>query len=332
MISKELIQKFLRSNCSAEEEQSVIEWYNSFDAKDDPYEHLTADKRAELRERMLGNILRAAGPVKKRYAVLKYWYYSAGAAAIIVFMLNIGVFTKKIKVHSQQEVAELTFFNSTRMLYKKVLPDKSIVWVSPGSKIEYPQVFKGNFREVNLYGESFFEVTKDHAHPFIIHSPNMITKVWGTSFRVTDHPGSGIAEVVVVTGKVSVSSINKKNGSKQEATKEEGVMLTPKQGVVYSSQMKQLKLENVSPSSAINIWNKAQLEFNNVPLKDAVDTLNKQLGIQLILNDQELAQSKIQADFRGKNVPEILNVLSKLLNLTYVTDGRRFVLQKGTAN
>lgn len=341
-ISPELIQKYLSGACSPEEEHIVLNWYNSFEIKADPYDQLNIHQRHELRLRMLANIESGISPAQNgktgTLKIIKYIGYVLGAAATILLFIKVPGFLNNQKQHQSASYVlneEVSITNRTHTIYKQVLPDKSIAWLSPGAHISYHKVFSKNLREIKLSGESFFEVTKDKAHPFVIYSDHITTRVWGTSFRVHDSKNAATAEVAVVTGKVSVEIAA---GGKREslfATKaglNNNVMLLPRQKVVYGKINHDLKVGRVAELSSLNIWQKADLSFEKTSLHDVIQALNKQFNVEIVLQDKTLNNYILQADFNDQSLPDIMEMLKKLLKLTYVTDGEKFTLQKEYTN
>jgi ferric-dicitrate binding protein FerR (iron transport regulator) len=195
------------------------------------------------------------------------------------------------------------------------------VWLSPGAQLKYSKVFTGNTRQVSMSGESFFEVTKNPAKPFIINSGHIITKVWGTSFRVRDIKGAATADVTVVTGKVSVKSAadEKQNGAVNE------VMLYPKQQVVFNHN--NLKTNKQAPTRELMIWQKMNLSFDNAPLKQVATTLDKDFDVNISITNDTIKSYTLNADFNGLNLPEILEILHKTLNVSYDIAGGNISLR-----
>jgi transmembrane sensor len=74
------------------------------------------------------------------------------------------------------------------------LPDGTQVWLNSGSKISYGNDFTGSMRQVNLKGEAFFDVVKDPARPFIIHTDAIDITVLGTAFNVRSYPDEKVGE------------------------------------------------------------------------------------------------------------------------------------------
>jgi ferric-dicitrate binding protein FerR (iron transport regulator) len=341
-VSPELIQKYLSGACSPEEEAMVLNWYNSFESKTDPYDQLNVQQRQELRLRMLMNIESGLNADQKgktgSLKFLKYIGYTLAAAAVVLLFLKIPGFLndqKGIQPNAYTQDEEIVITNHTATIYKQILPDKSIVWLSPGAHVSYHKVFRKDLRVVKLSGESFFEVTKDKAHPFVIYSGHLTTRVWGTSFRVHDSEGDATAEVAVVTGKVSVEIADENKPKKIVDAKtawNSNVMLLPRQKVIYEKSRHDLKVGRVAELSSLNMWNKADLSFDKTSLHDVIQALNKQFNVEIMLRDKDLNGYVLQADFTDQSLPDIMEMLKKLLKLSYVTDGRKFTLQKEISN
>ncbi len=340
-ISPELIQKYLKGNCSLEEEALVLNWYNSFESMADPYYELSPQQQEDLKDRMLRNIESEIGesPNEKHGGIkyLRYFVYLiAGAAAIFLILntprvLNTTTNNQFQANNSSIPDEQIIITNKTKTIYKQILPDNSIVWLSPDAQIKYHKIFKKNLREITLSGESFFEVTKDKKHPFVIYSDNITTRVWGTSFRVRDIKNAATAEVAVITGKVSVEIAqgNKRGGLfRSNSSSISNVMLLPKQMVTYKKVENNLQIGKTNKTPSLSIWEKTDLSFDKIPLGDVIHTLNKQYHVEIILHDKKLENLLLRADLNDQSLPDVLEMLKKSLKLTYVTDGKKFTLQR----
>jgi ferric-dicitrate binding protein FerR (iron transport regulator) len=52
-----------------------------------------------------------------------------------------------------------------------------------------------------IYQEKFFEISKNQKKPFFVFANEIVTKVVGTSFRITAYDNQPNIEVLVRTGK-----------------------------------------------------------------------------------------------------------------------------------
>jgi len=326
-ISPELIEKYLAGKCNADEEAAVLNWFNATENEPDAYDQLSPEAKQALEDRLILGIrekIRLSEPPVKKF---NYYWAGAIAASILIF-ITIGLLWYKQPAANKSTVINdnVRIVNTGQKIKKVTLPDGSTAWLSPGTMVAYDRTFNREFRTVSLTGESFFDVKKDHAHPFIVRTAHMSTKVWGTSFSVKDNEHALRAEVAVVTGKVSVAIADR---NKDVAD----VMLHPQQKAVWQVTAKKtdkLEVSLVEKHSVLKIWGKTSLSFNDVSLREAVRVLQQQFDVIIMLpdGDHDLAEAKLQADFSNQSLPEIMEVLEKLLNVSYVTDGKKFVLQR----
>ena len=95
-----------------------------------------------------------------------------------------------------QEVEYNVLTTSKQGNIKIVLYDGSLVWLNAGSELRYPNTFVENQRVVYLKGESYFDVTKDRSHPFIVKTISSEISVLGTSFNVNARENSCVTTLV----------------------------------------------------------------------------------------------------------------------------------------
>lgn len=331
-ISVELLEKYINGKCTAEENALVQEWYFSFEKEHDLISDMSASEQEALGEHIYNHILQNISDLgnntpelpaeRSNYRVLKTWYGVAGIAAIFLIFITI-LYNNHPQVKSQQSAgintADLVAItNKTRQIYKIRLPDNSMVWLSPGAQLTCPKTFGPRFRAVSMSGECFFEVTKNHARPFIINSRSIVTKVWGTSFRVRDNIQERSADVSVVTGKVSVC-INEKNNDNVDILKPGAgeIMLYPHQKVIYLADQHILKPENTVNEPSLQIWNRVNLTFDNKPLREIIPQLNVKYHVRIKVVNEKLNHYVLNADMAGFNLPDVLEALKKSLNVDY---------------
>lgn len=330
LIPVELLERYINGECTEAEKALVKRWYQSFEYDDDHVSGLSVSEEKELEERIYNHILQKIGnpaddeiiTTKKSYSVLRKWYAIAGAAAVLVFAGMVVLYQKqeaKMMLAADMSSKQLvSITNNSGQIFKATLPDNSAVWLSPNSRLTYPGMFGAHSRNVTISGECFFEVTKNPDRPFIINSRSIITKVWGTSFLVNDNEKSNMAEVSVLTGKVSVS-IKKSDDSKQISNKleKDEVMLYPHQKVIYLVEQQVLKPEEVAEEPALQIWKRIDFSFENKPLREIVPVLNAKFHAHIKITNDRLNRYILNADMTGFNLPDVLEALKKSLNINY---------------
>ena len=220
IFDRELLAKYLSNEVNPVEKSEVEAWINlseenreeleqsrkmldSVDAfyKADDFNSVAAWQKVQ--SKMHAPQLRVVQKNNVRKEVISHFYK---VAAIVVFAVLLGSagyyfgFRNKVtEVYSEIISAE------KQVISEYILPDGSVVALNSNSKLVFPSNFKGNTREVTIYGEAFFDVKPDASKPFIINAGNAQVKVLGTSFNVKAYPENETVEVVVATGKVQVS-------------------------------------------------------------------------------------------------------------------------------
>ncbi len=114
------------------------------------------------------------------------------AAAVLVIALGLGYSLFSLFRTPMSETS-----TEANVQSELKLPDGSHVWVHSSSRLRYPSAFAADQREVFLEGEAYFEITKDPARPFIVHTHETTTKVVGTSFDLRNYGKEEHVELTV---------------------------------------------------------------------------------------------------------------------------------------
>lgn len=319
---QKLIHKYLRGNCTPSEIEVVNDWYDSFEHGPDPLDAMPEEKKRLLKQRLLSKIKTNTGlnePVRPRKPVVRKLVYAISAVAAAFVIVTSIVFVQSNHAVPTFSHSVKIVVNNTCSIQKILLKDGSIVWLNPESRIEFPEKFAISQRAVRLNGEAFFEVTPDKNRPFIITSGNVVTRVWGTSFRIRAVKKMPV-EVSVVTGKVSV---------RLDEDRPSEIMLLPNEKATYLSQTHTLKKERETKSSAMRIWQKTTMSFDNAPVRDVIQSLNNSFGVRIRSDDEQLLSFVLKADFTDQSLPAILEMLEKSLDISYSIQNREIIL---TAN
>lgn len=324
----ELLEKYIKGECTQAEETLVKQWYASFEQEPDGISDMSFAEKQELQEAIYQKILvditkaddeaqTAIQPISRN---TNTWYKLAGAAAVVliagtVTLLQIAKTKKASFPGSDLEKQIVVITNNSGQIYKSVLPDSSSVWLSPHAQLRFPKKFAVASRNVSMQGECFFEISKNPKRPFIINSHAMITKVWGTSFLVRDNAQSKQADVSVLTGKVSVAL---KSNYVTSAKLEQGeVMLYPHDKVVCLVAQHILKAQQAVNEPGLQIWNRVNLSFDNKPLSEIIPVLNATYHVRIKASSTKVAHYVLTADLADFNLADVLEALKKTLNVNY---------------
>nr|WP_068893424.1 FecR family protein [Pedobacter panaciterrae] len=328
-----LLENYINGNCTPEEVSMVNQWYDQYQDSPNFVQNLSEENQRLLKHKIFLNIVASTEaadntdipqiPTPK----IGMWWLKYAAAIILILSVTFLVLNRsqlwngKDKLSSQQ----IHLVNKTGYIIKKILPDQSVVYLNPQASLTYPVEFEKTSRNVVMEGECFFEITKNPNRPFIINSNHIITKVWGTSFRISDSKNETSASVVVVTGKVSVS---KKAEGTTVSKSDDEVFLLPKESIVFKGEKEVLYKDNHADMSSVAIWNHVNLSFNDKNISEIVRVLSSEFNTRIKVQDKELNKVMMNADLTDLNLPDILEVLKTSLNLEYHIDNDIIVLTK----
>jgi transmembrane sensor len=327
-ISSKLIDRYLNDTCTAHERELIHEWFNSFENEDEPLSYLSATQQEELNRKMLHKIDKniRSGEISGLKKLKRLRYITTGMAATLFLALGFFLFrTEKPDIAKKNTLStaseSVMVRNLSKIMKRQLLPDGTSIWLKPNSKITYAKnIALSQIREVTLNGEAFFDVKRDTLHPFIIKTGHINTKVLGTSFNIKAYDGADQAEVSVITGKVLVYlDKNFKNKGIR------AVYLLPNQKAVYSKTTTDLHKKN---ERTLGIWEKDTFTFNDTPLSEVVNTLEQHFRVKIEIEDAEVRKYTLKADFNKQNLPDILELLSKSMDLNYEISDKQVLINK----
>ena len=223
------------------------------------------------------------------------WY---AAAASILVLISLGLWLNT----TRNTTAEfITVTSDLASNIKQTLPDGTVVWLKPQTKLAYKKNFSSN-REVILEGSAFFDVRRDAKHPFQVKSGPTTTTVLGTSFNVLTL--DSIIEVVVSSGQVSVNSAL------------DTVQLAPDEKARYNLRKGSIQKSNVD-NRLYTLWFKKQVRFDSVPLKSLVVALEEKFKKQFTFKDNEAKEKMlysltIEAEESIEDFIERINFLNEV--------------------
>lgn len=248
-------------------------------------------------------------------------------AAIILVALMLGAVGYFIGFQNPlQEIYTTEVANNPENTNEYILPDGSVVTLNSHSKIIFPKHFKGEIREVTITGEAFFDVKPNPEKPFIINAGEAQVKVLGTSFNVSAYPENDKVEVVVETGKVQVSC--KQNDSIEEP---EQIFLTDgEKGTLREKENKLQKSRNTD--SNYLAWKTRNLVFEETPMKQVIGHLKKVYHINIEVENEEINEMLLTAEFEKKPVDFVLNVVELTFDLSLSHENNKYILAKKINN
>lgn len=303
----QLLQRYLDGKASSSEREIVDKWFDSIEAHD----HLSETELSDQQARAWRNVS-GQQPRQKSWGWMRLAASMLLAAATAV-LISWSSASEIIRHASsfQPTHAFVSFINHHQVDYPVCLPDGSTVVLKPGSEIKYPHVF-GSERTVMLRGMAFFDVQRDPQHPFLVQTKEVTTKVLGTSFWVQENTHSKTVEVSVKTGRVMVYA-----KETRESGRSNSLILKPNQKGVYDREEETLVKKIVDEPVVIDHSLKLQLNYENKPVTEIFDTLQRIYGIQINYDAEKLSNCSLTTELGEENLFERVQIICDALGLEY---------------
>ncbi|MBE9600795.1 FecR family protein [Pedobacter sp. MC2016-24] len=338
--SDQLLDKFFKGQCSPQEKLQVMAYLNKVD--DLPAHLLSKDEwdqtaDATIDELKTGEMLHA---IKKETFGKVYrlkWIKVASAAAIVAAVLTVGLFNfkrkeapiglaknKPVSIDKTSTINWKSVMNYTEHNQFFTLPDHSTVKIYPGAELRYAVPFVKNKREVYLNGKSFFQVTKDKEHPFVVYAKGISTTALGTSFTITALEKSRFIKVQLHTGKVWVKNVD----SVHQISAFSKVLLPGKE-LVYNKLINTIKVSD-SRNLSIKAENALrELNFTQASLVDVFARLEKQYKVKIIYDRSDVAEMSFTGSLKPtQSIASILEEIAELNNLNQIKTAEGYLIRK----
>ncbi|WP_343576019.1 FecR family protein [Pseudomonas sp.] len=233
---------------------------------------------------------RNAEEYRRRARYLRRWPALAVAACVAAIAVTLAL---------PEPLAGLYADYATRTGERRMLElaDGSRVWLNSGSALSVD--FSPQQRRLRLHsGEALFEVAKDASRPFIVEAKGGEVRAVGTRFDV-DSRGPQV-RVDVTEGVVQVNSA----GSAP-------VRLSAGERLSYREAAVPEPVQPLDLSSA-SAWQRGKLIFNQRPLGEVLDELERYVPGRIVLTDSALRQHKVSGVFDLKDPDALLKTLERL--------------------
>ena len=269
--------------------------------------------------------------LRKRHGNRFRWYQ---VAAVVALCLCSVFFYKKAPFGQQASETQWTEKVTPRGRNTSfTLSDGTRIFLNSASKLRFPVSFSGPVREVYLSGEAFFDVKKDPAHPFIIHTDKMNVKVLGTAFNVKAYPDEPSSETTLIRGSVEVTLkdrpqdkvvlkptekfiINYEPAGAGESGPEEAKSINKPKALSQVTYMQKEDSSIVETS-----WMQNKLIFKDQPLEEVCRSLERWYNYNIRITKEQLRQPRITVTFQGESIQEALKALQSVEPFHYKIEG-----------
>ncbi len=299
--------RLIASDFSFQREYEAIKAYWTED--DEPYENIVSifeniKLKAEISD--TGNVIGLQKPKKSMVLLLRI-----AVAASVLIVISIFFYFIKLKPDTTTALVlnELKTGNGAVKSIK--LPDGTSATLNAASVLKYPNAFTGKTREVYLSGEGFFDVAKDHSHPFIVHTSKSDIQVLGTAFDIKCYNSDSLFEATLFRGSIQASVKNAYDSK---------VLLRPSDKLVIENTGYFLTKGTHLDSDTTNIetaWMQNKIIFKNQPFSLLANSLSRKYGVNIIFNNKSLKTVKLTGEFGKEDINQVLLSLKLVAKFNY---------------
>lgn len=320
-VTPTLLEKYLQNTCTEAEKALVEAWYAELEKVPNLHDPISDSEKEELLSNTFQQISGRLDSDEEYSLERRFpWGWLTGIAASLLLICGLFyTYTFPVEKEGNQSalvnpeaeiIAPIGFINKESRIVQHTLPDGSTVWLRPAARITYPQTFDEKNRTVLFEGEGFFDIEKDPARPFFIHSGEMTVRVLGTSFNVKATSNQKLFEIDVVTGSVQVMA-------QDHEAKAQQLILKPNQQGLFETETKRLFTKARQELLKNEIYHSSTFHFQETPVSEVIRQLESRFSVQIQLSNSAIARCRLNADFENQPLPAIVEMLCRSLESTY---------------
>lgn len=201
--------------------------------------------------------------------------------------------------------------------YMLVLADGSKVYLNSETSLTFPTFFEGDERIVELTGEAYFKVEKGEK-PFIVHTPEMQIRVFGTSFNVNAYADNPYAVATLVEGSVEVNTPNTPTP----------IPLKPGENLNINKVTHQISVSEVD-TDMYTAWVNGEFIFRNHSLQDILTQLARWYDFTIEYKNPSIQHMKFTGSAeKNRSLDYLLNMISAVTDVKYKTNNDTIILYK----
>jgi transmembrane sensor len=182
------------------------------------------------------------------------------------------------------------------------LPDGTVVWMGPESRLTVAAGYGARARRVDLAGEALFDVVHDERRPFSVRAAHAEIQDLGTTFTVRSAAAEEVS-VAVTVGAVRLSAADTPAFNVILRAGDRGVLPRGGRPVAQRGGARESDVA----------WTRGRLVFDNAPLTRVAEDLRRWYGIELRIADRGLADRHLTASFENESKEQVLRVIGLAL-------------------
>lgn len=326
-MDEELLIRFLRHRSTPAENREISEWVAADQANADRLfemeriwslkDELRFSDQNEIESayiRFLSALpasRRGKIRVSKRFSFPSWFSYAV--TLLLIGLLSVNLYWMKDRAGEEINRVEVPAGQRASL----TLSDGTKVWLNSRSSLSYPTRFSAKKRNVQLWGEGYFEVTRNEKAPFIVKAGPVQVRVLGTRFNIKNYLQEPSA-ITLTEGKVEVTTSG--NDGK--------VILKPNEQISYSQESGWTPVCQVN-ADAVSSWVQGGAAYIHKRLDEITSDLERKFNVHIEITDKELASEIFNCRYKeGATLDQIFELLKDTRNLDYKIEEDRIQIYK----
>ena len=190
--------------------------------------------------------------------------------------------------------------------------------VPAGDKVQLTLPDKSSVKLNSESSLSYFQVSKDRKHPFVVQVGNLNIEVLGTCFNVYSYEENDFVETSLIEG--SVRLYDSKSPS-------ESFILKPSQKAIYSKNNGKISFHNTDNVKE-TAWTQNHLVFESEKLGSVFQKIERWYGVHIDLLCPEIANDQISGSFKDEQLPYVMEALKFQYGFNYKIIGNNVTINK----
>ena len=304
-MEKDKINRVLNNEASEQDAREVAQWFGSVEGQLEASLMLEADMEALVphydapvrceRVRNINNVSR-------------WWRVAAVVAMVLMVGAGLGGYFwhPELSLNNPSQIVKIQ--TGVGEHSTAVLPDGTEVALNAMTSVTYDCSMRNGKRQVSVEGEAYFDVAKDAEHPFVIDANQMEVTCLGTALNVRNYADEQTSSVVLVEGKVRVTT---ENGD---------LTMEPDSRVECDKESLLLSKSKVLASN-YTYWLKGETRYNNQSLENIARELARNYHINVIITSDELKEQHFTGYLGSCSLRNVLDILTITSDMAYHIDG-----------
>ena len=331
-ITSKLLEAYFNDTCSEADKYRVERWMATREQGDESLDlfHVVSDK-IDIRDNALAEkayekcvtVLNLPGKQDASKGGFRGWMAAVSAIAAILAVMVVLQYHQK-RSDSTREIPFQEVYAERGTSETVVLPDGSTILLKAGSRLIYPQQFRGTTREVFLSGECYASIAKNPDMPFVLSTGSMNIRVTGTEFNVKSFPEDSESEVALVEGSVLVDS--KPVGDHPV----QSIAITPGKVVKVDRKSGETRINGFDTNNYTDAGKKEDVFiFLDQRFCDIASELSRRLDVDILLMDEQLGGRRFYASFiNGEDLNDMLNSFNADKSMVISREGRTIKISR----